>query len=156
MVRLGRDYEIIKRSYQELLTRREAAKMGQEMQAETQTVSFRIIDPPELPHVPTGPKRTLFMFIVLVAGLGAGGALAVMLAQTDDTIWEPMRLQAAVPFPILGSVSFIASEAARRQALVGVVAFSLILLGLLGTFGVSLVAQDQLKQVAHMVLRLGQ
>jgi polysaccharide chain length determinant protein (PEP-CTERM system associated) len=154
MVRLGRDYEIIKRSYQELLNRREAAKMGQEMQAQTQTVSFRIIDPPELPHVPTGPKRTLFMAIVLLAGLGSGGALAFVLAQADDTIRNPLRLQNATPFPLLGTVSFIRAERARRQALVGAVAFSLTMVGLLGTFGVSLAGQPQLKQVAQSILKL--
>jgi polysaccharide chain length determinant protein (PEP-CTERM system associated) len=153
MVRLARDYEIIKRSYQELLNRREAAKIGQEMQSQTQTVSFRIIDPPELPHLPIGPNRELFMVIVLVAGLGAGGALVYVLAKTDETISNVSRLESAAPFPILGSVTLILSTDARRHALVGVVAFSMTIFGLLGAFGVSLMEQTQLKHIAQSVLK---
>lgn len=154
MVRLGRDYEIIKRSYQELLNRREAAKMGQEMQAQTQTVSYRIIDPPELPRKPIGPNRPLFLGIVLIAGLMAGGGLAFVLVHVDDAIRNTVQLQHSVPFPLLGCVSLLRSELSRRQALVSTACFSLTVVGLLGVFGIMLAEVSYLRVVAQSVLKL--
>lgn len=154
MVRLGRDYEIIKRNYQELVNRREAAKMGEEVQGQTQTVSYRVVDPPELPSKPTGPNRPLFLGIVLIAGVVGGCGLAFLLIHVDDTIRNTVQLQHLVPFPILGSVSLLRSEMNRRRAFVSTACFGLTIIGLLGAFGITLATESHLRAVAQAVLKL--
>lgn len=135
MTQLMRDYEVVKRSYEELLNRREAARIGENVQSQTQAVNFRIIDPPEVAPQPVGPRRALFMTATLFAGLLAGIAFALGLGQIDDTVRTVHDLRGMTTLPILGSVTVIHLKSWRRkQALSGI----LLTVGVLGLFGVYL------------------
>ena len=65
----------------------------------------RIIDPPETPIVPSAPNRPLLLSIVLVAGIGAGIAVALFLAQMEDCFGTIQSLRNAFTLPVLGSIS---------------------------------------------------
>src|SRR3546814_9913316 len=55
--RLNRDYNIIKARHDELLSRRESARMSRSRDAVGQEVQYRMIDPPVVPNQPIGPNR---------------------------------------------------------------------------------------------------
>ena len=114
MSKLNRDYDAIRRSYDELLNRREATKIGNDMETQTQTVQFRIIDPPEAPALPVAPKRALLISAVLAASICAGFAFAFLLARIDDSVKTLTELRELFAVPVLGGVSIV-SRAARRQ-----------------------------------------
>jgi hypothetical protein len=134
MARLDRDYAVIKRNYDELLARREAARIGQDLETQTKSVQFRLIDPPEVPAKPTGPNRLLFVSAVFVVGLGAGCVFAFFISQLDSTMRHVEQVRMAFKLPILGGVSMIQSAWAMRRQRIEVASFGLACLSLLGAY----------------------
>jgi len=125
MSKLTRDYGAIKAAYDQLLSRREAAKIGSDMETQTQTVQFRIIDPPVASTEPVAPKRRLLLSVVLLCGIGAGGAFAFLLSQIDDSMMTVRQLKDAISVPVLGAVSMVGAvsrSGAQRFAMAGFVA----------------------------------
>jgi uncharacterized protein involved in exopolysaccharide biosynthesis len=56
---LTRDYEVTKKNYESLLSRRESAQISGDMEANASTMNFRVIDPPQVPSVSNWPNRPL-------------------------------------------------------------------------------------------------
>ena len=131
---LNRDYDVIKKNYEALLSRRESAKIAQAVDAETD-IQFRIVDPPEVPNVPVGPNRKLFLSLVLVAALGSGVALAYLLSQLDVSFASMAHLREAFGLPVLGSVSVVAFKRQRGLRLANVMAFAACLIALTAAYG---------------------
>jgi len=130
MQKLTRDYDVIKKAYDELLNRRESAKIGSDLQTQTQTVQFRVVDPPSAPLKPVAPKRPLLLAVVLVGGIIAGGAFAFLLTQVDDSILTVRQLKELVPLPVLGGISLVTTEVQQRQRFMGALGFVAASLGL--------------------------
>lgn len=59
LVSLNRGYDITKSKYNELLTRREQARLSQEADLTTDDIQFKVIDPPRKPLEPSGPNRPI-------------------------------------------------------------------------------------------------
>jgi polysaccharide chain length determinant protein (PEP-CTERM system associated) len=132
---LNRDYDINRKKYDELVGRRESARLSQQAEQTNQDIRFRIIDPPRVPLEPTGPNRPLLLSGVLVGALGVGGALAFLLAQIWPTFDSRRSLMHATQIPVFGSVSIVLSPAAarrRRWGLLGYFALGGFLLMLYG------------------------
>ena len=53
---LNRDYDVQKKTYESLLSRRESAAMGKDVQ-DTGGAQFRVIDPPRVSPQPVAPNR---------------------------------------------------------------------------------------------------
>jgi polysaccharide chain length determinant protein (PEP-CTERM system associated) len=134
MSRLDRDYNVIKRNYDELLARREAARIGQDLETQTKSVQFRLVDPPEVPAKPSGPNRLLFVSAVFVVGLALGCVFAFFMSQLDSTMRHVEQVRAAFKLPILGGVSMIQSAWAARRQRIEVASFGLACLSLLGAY----------------------
>lgn len=128
--KLMRDYDVTKKAYDELLNRRESAKIGSDLETQTQTVQFRVVDPPAAPLKPVAPKRPLLLAVVLIGGIIAGGAFAFLLTQIDDSILSVRQLKELVPLPVLGGVSLVTTDVQKRQRLVGTMGFLAAVLGL--------------------------
>lgn len=131
MAKLTRDYEVTKKAYDELLNRRESAKIGSDLETQTQTVQFRIIDPPEAATLPVAPKRPLLLTGVLLAGIIAGGAFAFFFGRLDDSVSNVRQLKELAPWPVLGGLTMVTTNSQKRRrmlATVGFVAAYLILI----------------------------
>jgi uncharacterized protein involved in exopolysaccharide biosynthesis len=111
MADMNRDHDILKKSYDELRSRGESARISQDAKTNTAAMQFRIIEPPQVPVVPAGPPRTLFLLAVLCASIGGALGIAFLLSQMDDVFATPQRLREAFDIPLLGSVCWIPSEA---------------------------------------------
>lgn len=147
---LERKVEAKREHLDELLTRQGSARMSQERD-KTETVQFRIVDPPTLPSVPTGPNRFLLLGLALVGGIGAGVAFGLALVFVSDTFSDVRRLRQAFALPVLGSVSFVrGSIAGWGRAMNGIV-FASACAGLLIAF-VGLVASDGQARLAKLAL----
>lgn len=112
---LNRDYEINRKKYDELVARRESARLSQQAEQTNQDIRFRIVDPPRAPLAPTGPNRPLLISGVLIGALGIGGALAFVLAQIWPTFDSRRSLMRATQIPVFGSVSIVFSPAEARR-----------------------------------------
>jgi polysaccharide chain length determinant protein (PEP-CTERM system associated) len=132
---LDRDYSILKKNYQELVARREAAQIASAADTKTEKIQFRIVDPPQVPILPAAPNRPMLVSMVLLFGIGAGLAVPLALTQLDRSFATVGQLR-NLGLPILGSVSRLSLGAARRRAaiqLAGVCASALLLVAVYGT-----------------------
>jgi polysaccharide chain length determinant protein (PEP-CTERM system associated) len=126
LVKLNRDYSIIKQGYEELRKRKESARLASDLETKAQKVQFRVIDPPKVPIKPSGPNRPLFLTVVLLAGIGAGVAFAFLLGQITTTFPSAQRLQSAFTLPVVGSVSAIFSPVEERRRTRELLGFGLV------------------------------
>src|SRR5262249_4758903 len=114
---LDRDYSILKRNYQELVSRREATQIANAADTKTEKIQFRIVDPPQVPILPAAPNRPMLVSVVLLFGIGAGFAVPLALTQIDRSFATIAQLR-NLGVPILGSVTRLSLGAARRHATV--------------------------------------
>lgn len=132
LAQLNRDYEVNRGNYQRLVERREQAKLSGEVSSATDMLTFRVIDPPLAPALPTGPNRLQLFSLVFVGALVAGLAGALLLSQLRPTFLSQAALREATGLPILGSVSMnwtAEQTVLRKRRLIALAASVLVLFG---------------------------
>ncbi|HEY0491357.1 MAG TPA: XrtA system polysaccharide chain length determinant [Telluria sp.] len=105
LAQLNRDYEVNKDNYTKLVERREAARLSGDLSATTDVLTFRVIDPPTVPLLPSGPKRLQFSSIVFVLALAVGLGIAFLMSQLRPTFMSQGTLRETTGVPVLGSIS---------------------------------------------------
>ena len=125
---IDRDYNVLRKNYEELLQRRESVQIAGAARSTAERVRLEVVDPPVVPSSPTGPPRLLLSSAVLVVGLGAGLALPLLLVLLDSSFYTPRDLR-AIGLPVLGGIS-AADPQPRRigAAVVFAGGFALLLL----------------------------
>ena len=111
--RLNRDYGVLQSKYKGLVERREATQLGQKAEQSGETLKVKVIEPPIVPVLPTGPNRLLLGLGALVIGLGTGVGLAWLLSLINPVYFDSRQLTASTGLPLLGTVSMVWSS---RQA----------------------------------------
>lgn len=122
---VNRDYEVLRRNYDDLLARRESMRISSAAEADGDKVKVQVIDPPQVPQNPVAPKRVLLVSGVLAAGFAAGIGLALLLVQMDQSFHTVEDLR-AMGFLVVGGVSFLGETVSfgRRALAVGVFALA--------------------------------
>lgn len=113
--RIGRDYEVLKKKYDELLQDREELQLRSNLETQRSSFRFDIIDAPALPLKPAAPNRPVLLFGVLLAGVAAGIGAAFALTQLKSTFATVAGLERALGLPVLGAISI--SRTPDEQAL---------------------------------------
>ena len=135
---LNRDYDVNKAQYTALLASFERASLGEKADS-AGSVRFEIVQPPTVGATPVAPLRGLLLAGVLVAALGAGGALAFWQQRLRPVVNSLLSLSGVITVPILGVVTCgfptRTRSKQRRSLLVYASALSCLLLAL----GVALV-----------------
>ena len=114
---LDRDYTVLLKSYEELLARRESVQIAGAARVGAERVRLEIVDPPTLPTQPSKPNRILLGAGVLILGLGAGVALAVLLVMLDSGFYTMQDLR-QLGLPVIGGVSMVSPPARSATAAV--------------------------------------
>ena len=138
---LMRDYDVYRQNYDALLKRRESVTMSGEVESKTDTVDFRVIDPPFVPSQPAGPDRPLLLSLVTLGGLGAGIAVAFLLSQLRRTVTDRRALRELTGLPLLGAVSRVETDESRRRKRKGLLAYLAALGSLIGAYGAVMILQ---------------
>lgn len=112
---LNRDYDINKKNYNDLVSRRESAALSGDLESAAGVADFRLIDPPRASPNPVAPNRLLLMPLALLAALGAGLASAFFASQLRAVFFDARSLRTAVGLPLLGVVTMVMSEGAVRR-----------------------------------------
>lgn len=112
--RISRDYDALRATYEELLSKREELRTRGEVVDDTSQLRFDLVDPPVVPQQPAAPNRPLLLIGVLIAGLGAGAGVAYALSQLRSSFATPQKLEKSMGLPVIGSVSLTLSDAAKE------------------------------------------
>jgi polysaccharide chain length determinant protein (PEP-CTERM system associated) len=110
---LNRDYEVQRKTYEQLIARREAAAMGKDVQ-DTGGTQFRVIDPPRVSPQPVAPNRVALLGGLFALTVGAGVFASFVASQTMPTFNDARTLRDIAKRPILGMVSMLPSDALTR------------------------------------------
>ncbi|MFN3543454.1 MAG: XrtA system polysaccharide chain length determinant [Thiobacillus sp.] len=138
---LMRDYDVYKQNYDALLKRRESVTLSGEVEAKTDTVEFRVIDPPFVPSQPAFPNRPLLLSLVTLGGIGAGIAVAFLLSQLRRTVPDRRTLRELTGLPLLGAVSRVDTPESLRRRRKGLLTYIAALGSLLAAYGGVMVLQ---------------
>lgn len=133
--KLNRDYEITKERYLKLVERRESARMAQKAEQNSNQITFRVVDAPVVPVLPSGPDRPILLAAVLLASLGAGAAWSLLMFLLFPTFVDYKQLRKAIDLPVLGAVGLQMTHQQRQHRILQLRTFLLAILMLLGFFG---------------------
>jgi polysaccharide chain length determinant protein (PEP-CTERM system associated) len=111
---LNRDYDIQKKTYESLVSRREAATMGKDVQ-DTGGAQFRVIDPPRVTPQPVAPNRLALVGIVVLLSVAGGVFAAFFTSQIRPTFHDARALREVAKRPIVGMVSMLPSDSLSRM-----------------------------------------
>jgi polysaccharide chain length determinant protein (PEP-CTERM system associated) len=135
LTQLNRDYEVLRRNYDQLVARREAASMSGEVDSQTRMAEFRIIEPPRVSPMPVFPNRLVLLPLVLVLALGAGAAAAFAVSQVMPTFHDAKQVRSATKRAVLGTVSLQPTRPLIRLRRRANVAFAGGVAGLVAMYG---------------------
>jgi polysaccharide chain length determinant protein (PEP-CTERM system associated) len=137
-INMNRDYDIVRRNYDELVARREGMRISEAAQKKASNIKLVIIDPPTAPRVPVAPNRILLAIAVLLGGLGAGvGVIGAMLA-LDQSFHNIADLR-ALGYTVIGSVSLAVLPLTAMQRIRQIALFGGALGALVVALGATLV-----------------
>jgi polysaccharide chain length determinant protein (PEP-CTERM system associated) len=131
---LTRDYEVNRDIYQDLLKRRENARVSMNLDADHRGLTFVIQEPAELPLRPSGLR---FMHFSL-AGLGAGIlfpiALLFGLVRLDPRIRVASQIERLTGIPVLASVPVYATLQDRRRSTRAAIVLALLVIAVVAAY----------------------
>jgi hypothetical protein len=130
---MDRDYGVLRKNYEELLGRLQSANLAQAADTQADKVKLRITDPPEVPRLPAAPNRLLLVSGVLIAGLGGGVGVTILLGQLDRSFSTADDLR-GLGLPVLGGISTLGGPPFMQRFLIGV-RFSAAVTGLVVIYG---------------------
>jgi polysaccharide chain length determinant protein (PEP-CTERM system associated) len=105
---MDRDYDIIKKNYDELVKRRESANLSQAADDRADQTQFRVVSPPEVPIYPAFPDRLVLFTVVLLVGIAAGAAAPIGLSVIKPTFGSAARLR-DLGLPVIGAITSVRS-----------------------------------------------
>lgn len=112
---LNRDYEIHRKNYEDLVSRRESIAMSGELENASSLADFRVIDPPRADTKPAAPNRVLLMPLALLAALVGGLGITFLMSQIRPVFFDGSTLREATGLPLLGVVTLIRNEAVQKR-----------------------------------------
>lgn len=132
--RIERDYEQARKSYNELVDRRDRLNLTESLGAGAQGVAYQIFERPVAAIKPASPPRMLFILMTLVAAVGVGCGLAALLTFLERSFSQTKELETTFGLPVLGAMSEVHSDAVRSlwrrdMARMAVALFALAVVG---------------------------
>jgi polysaccharide chain length determinant protein (PEP-CTERM system associated) len=115
MISLMRDYDNIKRTYNELLNNKLQADISQNLEKRQKGEQFQIIDPANLPEKPFKPDRKKILLLAFGIACIFGFGSVVGLETLDQTLHGTEDFKNFYNLPIIASVPIIMDERYKRK-----------------------------------------
>ncbi|MGF1643277.1 MAG: XrtA system polysaccharide chain length determinant [Thiotrichales bacterium] len=141
VAQLDRDYDVVKKTYEGLVQRREAALLAKQADHSAENLQFRVIETPNVPIVPVSPNRLILNLGVMVAALGLGLLSAYLFSQTRRVVRNISDLRGLGYGVVIGVVSDQRLDAGRSMRLARNVSLSVAWVSLFLMFALVLIAQ---------------
>lgn len=138
LAQLNRDYELDKRNYEQLVSRRDSAELSGDLDTAGSMADFRLVDPPRASSKPVAPNRLMLLPLGLLLALGGGLFAAFAASQIRPVFFDSKTLREATDLPVLGMVSLIPNEARRLKERSSLQRFLLATSGLVLAYGIGL------------------
>lgn len=137
---LNRDYDITKRNYEQLVSRRESAELTGDLDAAGSVADFRLIDPPRASNNPVAPNRLLLLPMGLIVALAAGLGIAFLMSQIRPVFFDSHSLRETTGLPVVGTVTLVPNEARRQKERASLRRFVFATAGLVCAYGIGIAA----------------
>lgn len=112
---LNRDYDIIRKNYEQMVARRESASLGVKIDQTAPLAEFRIIEPPRTASSPVFPNRLSLALLGALAAIVAGLGAALFKSRIDPVVGNTKELRELSGRPVLGAVSLQVNELVYRN-----------------------------------------
>ena len=118
LAELTRDYEVNRDLYQDLLRRRENARVSMELDQEHRGLTMRIQDPAQVPSRPSGLRFLHFALGGLLAAIVLPLGLLFLLVRFDPRVRSPRQIERQGGYPLLTVVPAYRTPRDRRREFV--------------------------------------
>lgn len=112
---LTRDMAVNKEIYNDLLKRREKARVSMHLDIEGQGLNYQINEMAQYPRAPSGPKFEMFALSGLFLGIAAPFGAAIGWAQVDPRIRCREQLEEELDMPILEHIPQLRTPYEKRR-----------------------------------------
>ncbi len=102
LAQLNRDYDIIRKNYEQLVSRREAASLGVKIDQQSSLADFRLVEPPRVQPKPVFPSRFQMAVGAMLLALAIGAAAAYAASLLNPTFANESELREFTKRPVLG------------------------------------------------------
>jgi polysaccharide chain length determinant protein (PEP-CTERM system associated) len=134
LAELTRDYEVNRDIYQDLLKRRENARVSMVLDQEQRGLTFRIQDPAILPLRPSGLRLMHFAIAGLLLAVAAPFGLLFALVQFDPRIRSARQLERTTGLVALASIPTYPSARERVRERVRLAFSALLVVAVFGAY----------------------
>jgi polysaccharide chain length determinant protein (PEP-CTERM system associated) len=134
--RLDRDYEVNRKNYTQLVSRREQARIAEDAEADGEKVKIRILEPPYVPIKPQFPNKPLFDLAIVVLSIGIGYGIAFLISLMQPVFYNQRELMKIIGGTVLGGISKFDTPDVLRKRRRNVFLFTIANLLFFGTAGV--------------------
>lgn len=112
---LNRDYELDKKNYEQLVSRRDSAELSGDLDTAGSIADFRLIDPPRSSSKPVAPNRLMLLPLGLLFAVAGGLFTAFAASQIRPVFFDSKTLRDITDLPVLGTVSLIPNHARHKK-----------------------------------------
>jgi polysaccharide chain length determinant protein (PEP-CTERM system associated) len=107
LAQLNRDYDIIRKNYEQLVARRESASLGLKLDESSQLADFRVVEPPRVSPSPVFPSHLQLAALGVLITLASGLAAVVVAQALRPTLDDAAGLAKLTGRTVLGTVSVV-------------------------------------------------
>lgn len=144
LAELTRDYEVNREIYQDLLRRRENARVSMGLDQENRGLTLRVQDPAIMPLRPTGLRLMHIAAVGLLAAIAVPLGLLWLLVRFDPRIRSPQMIAAANRYALLATIPAYPSPRERRRQILHVGIGAALVLGVVLLYGITYVYKSSL------------
>lgn len=119
--KLTRDYQVNQEIYQDLLRRRERARVSRSLDQEHQGLTYKIQEPAKISLLPTGLRFMHFAAAGLLLGLAIPVGLIYVMLQVDPRIRFSRIITSELELPVLAEITRLSSTEEQYKAKINII-----------------------------------
>lgn len=112
---LTRDYDVTKGIYEDLLSRKEKARMSMTLDAAGQGISYKVQEEPVFPLLPSGLRLIHFLFLGPIMGIAIPLGLLYVYIEADPRIRMASVIQDKMKLPLLAVIPHATTPIRKRM-----------------------------------------